>query len=129
MRHPGGRKKPRILWLWTCFSHDCQILVLALAPLNPTVPPLLLRMPLDCCLLNPGCMQVTHDKRHNCTLWSCLLHFSVSKFLLGLEDMVQYFLLPTHHFLMFYKDRSGFCVENRLWEAGSLDKCGSRESI
>lgn len=39
-------------------------------------------MPLDCCLLHPACREVTHSKLHNCTLWSCLLHVLVLKFLL-----------------------------------------------
>lgn len=54
-----------------------------------------LQMPLGHCLPDLASMYTTHNKPHNYTLWSHLLHFLVSKFLLSLEDIIQYLHLPT----------------------------------
>ena len=73
-----------------------QILFLALDPLNTPVPLLAARsaaviQPLDfVCLILSACRKVAHNKLHNCTLWSCPFRFSVLKFLLSLEDIIQY---------------------------------------
>ena len=74
-----------------------QILLLDFAPLNPPVPlsEAQLWIPLGHCLPDPAHLEVTHNKLHNCTLWSCLLHFSVLKFLLGSEHIIQYLRFPT----------------------------------
>ena len=40
-------------------------------------------------------MQVTHNKLHNCTVWSCLFCFSVSKFLFISEATIRNHHIPT----------------------------------
>lgn len=73
-----------------------QILLSALAPLNPPVPlsEAQLWMPLGHCLPDPARLEVTHNELHSCTLWSCLFHFSVLKFLLSSEPIIQSLCFP-----------------------------------
>lgn len=79
-----------------CVLLGSQILFLALIPFQLPHTPFGGRVELWISLGHcPPDPDYAHSKLHNCTLWSCLLHFSVLKFLLSSKDITQYPRLPT----------------------------------